>query len=219
MAPMPKRACVLVSGGLDSDVLLWETSRSYSRVYPVYVQQNLAWESTELYWLKRFLKRLPGRTIQPLVVLSNPMNDVYGKHWSTGHGAVPGARSADKTVYLPGRNLVLALKAAIFALSKDAHTLALGSLGHNPFPDATPSFFREWSRVLSKGLAFDITVQAPYRTLGKAAVIKRGMDLPLHLSFSCISPKGRRHCGHCNKCAERKRAFREANIEDRTHYA
>jgi 7-cyano-7-deazaguanine synthase len=39
------------------------------------------------------------------------------------------------------------------------------------------------------------------------------------LTFSCLAPQGRRHCGRCNKCAERKRAFRQAGIPDPTKYA
>jgi 7-cyano-7-deazaguanine synthase len=46
-----------------------------------------------------------------------------------------------------------------------------------------------------------------------------GRDLPLELTFSCIAPAGELHCGRCNKCAERRAAFREADREDRTSYA
>jgi 7-cyano-7-deazaguanine synthase len=42
---------------------------------------------------------------------------------------------------------------------------------------------------------------------------------PFHLSFSCLQPHGLRHCGRCNKCAERQLAFRKAGVPDPTTYA
>jgi 7-cyano-7-deazaguanine synthase len=232
---------VLVSGGLDSAVLLAESSKSYREVWPIYVRQGLVWENAELYWLRRFLRSLRrivipakagiqnknrlgpdfrrGDGVKPLTILSLPMKDLYGSHWSTGFSAVPGARSKDEAVYLPGRNLILSLKPAVFAAMNKIPLLALGSLAHNPFADAEPAFFNRWGAALSLGLGFKIKVVAPYRHRSKAAVIQSGTGWPLHLSFSCISPKGMYHCGRCNKCAERRRAFKAARVEDKTIYA
>jgi 7-cyano-7-deazaguanine synthase len=146
------------------------------------------------------------------------MEDLYGAHWSTGKKSVPGARSPDRAVYLPGRNMALSVKAAVFAAMRKIPVLALGSLDHNPFPDASPRFFKEWGKALGAGLGTRLQVVAPYRSLSKKEVIRRGARLPLHLSFSCISPKGKWHCGRCNKCAERRRAFRAAKVKDKTVY-
>src|ERR1051326_321915 len=107
--------CILVSGGLDSDVLLAEASALHQKVWPLYIRQGLAWENVELYWLKKFLRAIRNPRLKPLQILSVPMGDLYGGHWSTGRGLPPGARSADKAVYLPGRNLALSVKAAVFA--------------------------------------------------------------------------------------------------------
>ena len=244
--------CVLVSGGLDSDVLLSELAQTYRKVWPIYIRQGLAWENVELYGLRRYLKSItltpipsplsmergkkqyknrtlsllkgeggqrPGEGVQPLVILSLPMRDLYGRHWSTGTGAVPGRRSRDSAVYLPGRNLVLTVKAAVYCALNKIPVLAIGSLGHNPFPDADPVFFRRWGAAVGAGLGMSFKVIAPYRHLSKAQVIARGRNLPLELSFSCIAPQKKIHCGHCNKCVERRRAFRAAGIEDKTRYA
>lgn len=231
---MRKSICVLVSGGLDSDVLLSELAERYQSVVPVYVRQGLAWERAELYWLKKFISALQasprprlsprkralgeGR-IRPLRILSLPMQDVYGSHWSLGGRPVPGSRSADSAVYLPGRNLALTVKAAVLCAREGIREIALGSLGDNPFPDATPAFFRTWGQALSQGLKVPLVIRAPYRSQNKAEIIHKGRGLPLELSFSCIAPKGYRHCGRCNKCAERRRAFREAGVFDKTPLA
>src|SRR5439155_25127113 len=112
--------------------------------------QGLAWEDAELYWLKRFLKALSFR--RPLTLFTLPMADLYGAHWSTGRRPAPGARTRDESVYLPGRNMVLSMKAAVFAAMNKIPTLALGSLDHNPFSDATPRFHKAWSAALGLGL-------------------------------------------------------------------
>src|ERR1044072_3542881 len=96
--------CVLVSGGLDSDVLAAELAERHT-VVPVYIRQGLAWEAVEMYWLRRFLKALKNPRVRPLQVFSLPMADVYAGHWSVKGKNVPGARTPDRAVYLPGRNL------------------------------------------------------------------------------------------------------------------
>jgi 7-cyano-7-deazaguanine synthase in queuosine biosynthesis len=45
-----------------------------------------------------------------------------------------------------------------------------------------------------------------------------GKGLALELTFSCINPKGYEHCGDCNKCTERKKAFFAAGVFDKTRY-
>jgi 7-cyano-7-deazaguanine synthase len=211
--------CVLVSGGLDSDALVGLAAQQYERVYPVYVVQGLRWERVEQYWLRRFLKAFDHPRVAAVRAIHLPMRDLYGRHWSTGHGTIPGARTPDRAVYLPGRNLALTVKAGIFCSMRGISRLWLGSLGHNPFPDATPGFFRDWSGAMSRGLGRRVFIEAPLRTLSKTEVIGRFQNLPLALSFSCIQPRGYRHCGSCNKCAERRKAFRLAGVPDQTSYA
>jgi 7-cyano-7-deazaguanine synthase len=214
-----KSVAVLASGGLDSCALIGELART-RRVTPVYIRQGLAWEDVELYWLERFLKALKSPRVGRLDVFTLPMTDVYPQdHWSVGKKKAPGARTPDKSVYLPGRNLILVVKAAVFCAMKKIPALALGSLDHNPFPDATPGFFQAYAKALGMGLSQPLQIETPYRKMSKAAVIKRNADLPLELSFSCLAPAGKKHCGRCNKCAERKKAFKKAGVEDRTTYA
>ena len=136
---------------------------------------------------------------------------------------VPGARSQDKAVYLPGRNLTLSVKAAVFCVMNEISELAIGSLDHNPFPDASPRFFQMWGKAL-RGLglgAQPLRLVAPYRQLSKVEVIRRGRELGRCSSvFPASRPSARAalHCGRCNKCAERRRAFKAARVLDKTGY-
>jgi 7-cyano-7-deazaguanine synthase len=213
--------CALVSGGLDSCVLLAALAGRYRKVYPVFIRSGLAWEAAELRHLKKFLHSARIPHVQSLTVLDLPVRDLYGVHWSTTGRKVPNARTPDEAVYLPGRNLLLLSKAAVFCALHKIDTIAMGSLDHNPFPDATPGFFREFAAVAGEALDSPLEVIAPFRALSKKEVVRRGhrLGLPLHLSFSCIAPRHGKHCGRCNKCAERQHAFCEAGVDDLTRYA
>lgn len=211
--------CVLAGGGLDSCVLAAGLARKHPAVHPVFVRQGLLWEDVEIHWLRRFLEALRRENVRDLTVLDLPVADLYGRHWSTGGGAVPGAESEDAAVYLPGRNLLLLSKAAVFCAMRRIPQIALGVLEGNPFPDATPEFFRRMEGALSAALDFPLRILRPFSGLTKKAVIQMGRDLPLELSFSCIHPQGELHCGACNKCAERRKGFLDAGLPDRTVYA
>ncbi len=212
--------CVLTSGGLDSGVLIAELAKEYTEIQPVYIRCGLFWEQAERYWLQRFLKKLRARhaNIQPLKILSMDLRELYGDHWSLTGKNVPDYHSDDFDVYLPGRNIILLAKTAVFCVLRGISTIATAPLSANPFPDGTPQFFRHIQEVLSEGMATQLTLKIPFRHLSKADVIRMGQSLPLELTFSCICPKDRLHCGECAKCAERIKAFREVGMMDRTAY-
>jgi 7-cyano-7-deazaguanine synthase len=211
---------VLISGGLDSCILLWDLSRKYRRVYPLYIRSGLRWEAVELYWLRRFLKAIPDWTnsSQKTTILNLPVGDLYHSHWSLTGVHIPDYQSDDLSVYLPGRNFLLLAKAALFCSMNHIKALALGPLKGNPFPDSTGTFFRAFEKAASSGLDYPISILTPYRRLRKEEVIRKGQSLPLELTFSCIHPSEKYHCGLCNKCAERQKAFKRAGIPDKTIY-
>lgn len=218
--PRDDTVCVLTSGGLDSGVLIAELAKEYSHVQPVYIRCGLFWEQAERYWLQRFLQQLRSvyHNIQPLKMLSMDLREIYGDHWSLTGKNVPHYNSDDFEVYLPGRNIVLLAKTALFCVLRGISTIATAPLSANPFPDGTPQFYQHIQDVLSEGMATRLSVHTPFRQLSKAEVIRMGRDLPLELTFSCICPKNRLHCGACSKCAERIKAFHAVGIEDRTTY-
>jgi 7-cyano-7-deazaguanine synthase len=201
-------------------VLIAELAKGGAEIQPVYVRCGLFWEQAERYWLQRFLKRLRARhtNLRPLKTLNMDLREVYGGHWSLTGKNVPDYHSDDFEVYLPGRNIILLAKTAVFCVLRGISTIATAPLSANPFPDGTPQFFRHLQDVFSEGLAAKLTLKTPFRHLSKADVIRMGQTLPLELTFSCICPKDRLHCGECSKCAERIKAFREVGIIDRTAY-
>jgi 7-cyano-7-deazaguanine synthase len=209
---------VLISGGLDSAILLAEALREHDAVYPLYVRSGLYWEAAELRHLRRYLEAVYRPSLQPLHVLDLPVADLYGNHWSITGRDVPDSGSADEAVFLPGRNVLLLAKALLWCHLHQVPEVALAPLGANPFPDATPAFFNAFQEIVNHAVGGAVQVSRPYATLRKVEVMQRGRGLPLELTFSCIHPVDGRHCGRCNKCAERQHAFAAAGLIDKTEY-
>ncbi len=219
ITPIRSRTAVLVSGGLDSSVLVAEMARRGRRVFPVYVQAGLAWERAELGALRRFLAALKLRNVSAIIVLSLPTDDRARRHWSVTGRRVPGYKAALSSNYIAGRNLTLLSKAAVFCARARIGELAMAPLESNPFPDARPEFFRAFETAARLGLGLRLRVTTPFLGKTKAQVIRRGRALPLALTLSCVRPRGGIHCGACTKCAERIQAFAEAKVPDPTRYA
>src|SRR5437867_2231151 len=138
---------VLISGGLDSAILLGVVLRDYRVVHPLYVRCGLSYEKAEMRYLRRFLHALRDPALRPLHILDQPVTDLYGDHWSLTGRKVPSKDTPDEAVFLPGRNVLLLGKAMIWCHLRGVSGVALGSLATNPFPDATPEFFTEFPAV------------------------------------------------------------------------
>jgi 7-cyano-7-deazaguanine synthase len=220
-AKMPDHSsavAVLCSGGLDSAVLLAVALREHPRVHPLYIQCGLRWEAVERDYLERFLHAIARPGLAPLSVLQMPVADLYEQHWSLTGEKVPDADSPDEAVYLPGRNVLLLGKAMIWCQMHRVPTLLLGILSANPFPDATPEFFARFQAAVNQGIDGQIEIRRPFAGLKKSQVLHHAAGLPLELTFSCIQPVNGRHCGRCNKCEERRRAFAAESMSDPTAY-
>ncbi len=128
--------------------------------------------------------------------------------------------------YIPMRNGIFYSLAASYAEEVGAHYI-IG--GHNRedaevFLDTTPAFFESlqkaiWagSRRLGEGR---MTIMRPLQLKSKAEVVRLAASLgvPLEHTWSCYR-EGRRHCGECEGCRRRARAFSEAGVSDPLHLA
>lgn len=220
---------VLVSGGLDSSILVGHLLALGREVQPLYIRTGVWWEAGELASLRRYLGAVGGLAaadgaairgeLAPAVTLELPLGDLYTDHWSLTGKRVPDARTPDEAVYLPGRNALLLVKAAVWCQLHAIGELAMAPLGTSPFDDASEAFFRDFELAINRGCQAPVRLLRPFGTMKKRQVMELGRKLPLELTFSCIAPVGDGHCGTCNKCAERKLAFRDAEIPDNTCYA
>jgi 7-cyano-7-deazaguanine synthase len=211
---------LLFSAGLDSAVLA-AAEAQHGVVHAVYVSCGLAWEAEELEAVDRILTARAFEALGPVARLSLTAQDLYpSTHWAIT-GNPPAFDTPDEDVYLPGRNVMLLSKAAIYCAQHGLHRIALATLAGNPFPDATPEFFDAIGRALTLGLDHPIEIATPFSEMDKSDVIRLGVNLrvPLELTLSCMNPQRGQHCGLCSKCRERRDAFREAGVVDQTAYA
>jgi len=213
------RVGLLLSGGLDSSILLGEMLGRGNRVQPIYIRSKLVWERAELDVARRYLEVMASPRLDELILLDLPMDDLYRGHWSVTGRGTPGAGTTDESVYLAGRNPLLIVKAAVWCRLNEISRLALGVLESNPFADATGRFFDDFQSALATATGGELQLVRPFAGLGKRQVMQLAAELPLELTFSCISPTEGLHCGRCNKCAERHAAFQMVNLEDPTRYA
>ncbi|MEE3372727.1 MAG: 7-cyano-7-deazaguanine synthase [Planctomycetota bacterium] len=209
---------VLLSGGLDSSILVAALLERGCSVVPLYVRSGLFWEVAEQQMVARLLVALAAPRLQPLVTLEQPIDDVVRDHWSMTGKGVPPAEVDDTEMRLPLRNGLLILKAGLWCHLNRVPQLALGPLKGNPFADASAEFFQRMEQMFRLSGVADLRILTPFAALEKQQVMQLGGHLPLQLTFSCVAPQAGRHCGECNKCAERQAAFQVAGRSDLTVY-
>jgi len=219
----PSTIGVLFSGGLDSAVLTAMLAHACEKiVQPIMIRSGAIWEEAEFAAASAFLASCQQSHLQPLVTLDLPVEDVYGSHWSMTGINTPDYASADNTVFLPGRNLLLLSKAAVWCQLNGVGELALGTLQGNPFEDADRDFLNAFEMMLWHSELPPVKIVQPLANLTKAEVMRAGQQYSLVQTFSCLAPIQNlgnqwQHCGACNKCRERHEAFKTLG-DDPTEY-
>jgi 7-cyano-7-deazaguanine synthase len=124
--------------------------------------------------------------------------------------------------YVPGRNtIMLALAQSVAeALHADEIYCGFNAVDFSGYPDCRPIFVEAWNHLAhyatKRGYENNpIILRAPIVNLGKASVVRRGLDLgaPLQLTWSCYTG-GDRPCGLCDSCIIRWNAFGNCGVED-----
>src|SRR4029453_12865002 len=128
---MSENYSVLFSAGLDSAVLAAD-ALTRGPVRPIHVSVGFAWEAEERAMAARLFAAPPfaGR-IDPLVPLTFDMRDVFpASHWAV-RGEPPAFDTPDEDVYIHGRNVILASKAAVYLSRERIAQLLIGTLAGN----------------------------------------------------------------------------------------
>ena len=210
---------LLLSGGIDSAVLLAELCRCGRTVRPFYVSMGCVWEEPEFVAVNALLREMESDRIEPLIDFSQPAADLYGTHWSTTGNGTPDDTTPDEAVFLWGRNPLLLIKPMLWCQQNGISELAIGTLASNPFEDASKEFLRKFSDAIEIASGVPVRITQPLSELSKVQLMERTAGVPLDLTFSCLAPAGNLHCGRCNKCAERRGAMACLPQGDPTHYA
>lgn len=209
---------LMLSGGLDSAILLVQLVREGYCVQPFYVSAGCQWEAAERAAIDRLLLELDDAKIGALVEFAMPVNDLFARHWSLTGVGVPDETTSDEAVFLPARNPLLLLKPALWCGENNIGRLALATLADNPFSDATPEFCQLFAELVESSTGQAIEIVQPFADRTKQEILRQAIDFPFELTFSCLAPQNGKHCGCCNKCAERANALRMMPCGDATRY-
>src|SRR6185369_1538502 len=165
---------VLASGGLDSSILIGHLLRQERQVQPFYIRTGVSWQAEELAGLERFLQAVASKGLAQLVVLELPLQDLYDGHWSVTGQQVPRADSPDEAVFLPGRNALLLVNAAVWSQLHGIGELAMAPLGTSPFDDASAAFFRDFEAAVNYGGQRELHLARPFGEFNKRQVMALG---------------------------------------------
>lgn len=224
---MKPKAISVLSGGLDSTV----ATAYYNNKYEIH--------ALTFDYGQRSAKReieasndICGKLNIPHTVLQLPWIKRLGKSALTTNGDVPQLKEnqlddkeiCDKTarkVWVPGRNIVFTAIATSFAEAEAGRIIIVGwDLEEAAtFPDNSKEFLGAFNNVLRIGTLDGVEIKAPVINLNKDEIVKLGnkINAPMNLSYSCYMGENE-HCGVCESCMRRKRAFKDANVEDKTRY-
>jgi 7-cyano-7-deazaguanine synthase len=127
-----------------------------------------------------------------------------------------------RKVWVPGRNIVFTAIAISFAEALDAEKIIVGwDLEEaSTFPDNSKEFLNSFNNVLEVGALNNIEIDAPLINMDKKEIVKLGMEIkaPMDMSYSCYMGE-EEHCGVCESCMRRKRAFETVGVTDKVKYS
>jgi len=219
----PKKVVVLLSGGIDSTVLMYSLISEY-QVYPLtilYGQRHskeviAAWSVCEARggWLLERLKYLD----------LNNLRDILPSALTDTSVAVPtgsyNEEGMSKTV-VPNRNMIFLAIAAGYAEGLGVEYVAYAAHveDHYLYPDTRPEFVSSVGKTIRLGTGGKVGLLEPFTYKTKADIIALGKRLvvPFKLTYSCYRGEDL-HCGRCSTCVERREAFRKAGVTDPTKY-
>ncbi len=221
----PKKAVVLVSGGLDSaTVLAMAVSQGFvcHVVSFDYGQRHKA-ELAAVAGLVRALGAVEHK------VIKLDLAGIGGSALTDASIAVPEQPTQGIPVtYVPARNTVFLALALGWAEVLQARDIFIGvnAVDYSGYPDCRPEYiaaFQALSALATRAgvEGQQIMIRTPLLLLSKAQIIQEGTRLGVDysLTVSCYTADDQgRACGLCDACRFRAAGFQGAGLPDPTHY-
>ncbi len=222
-------AVVLLSGGVDSTVLLFHVIRNLQAgpVHAVsfnYGQRHArelecaAWQAAQagVEAHETIDMRFLGGMLKSGSALVDGGPGVPALH------ALEEEDRAQPPTYVPNRNLILLALASAYAEAHGVSDVYYGAqaLDSYGYWDCTPAFLERVNHVLALNRKEPVSVHAPLIRMPKVETIQfgRGLGVDFGHTWTCYRG-GETACGECPTCVERLRAFAEAGLEDPLPYA
>lgn len=209
-----KDALIVLSGGMDSVTMLHDyKDRIALAVNFNYGSNHNAREAECARWQCQLLG------VELIEINLGFMGEYFESSLLSGADAIPAGHYEDsnmKSTVVPFRNGIMLSVAAGLAESRGLNTVMIANHGgdHAIYPDCRPEFISAMGNAIAAGTYADIKLFAPYTSLSKGEIAKRGKALGVDYShtYSCYRG-GEHHCGTCGTCVERAEALAEAGID------
>lgn len=221
MAGRTKSAVVLLSGGLDSAVTLYQALADGYRVVCVsfdYGQRH----GREL----RHAKKIAAAAGTPLFIVKARFpwkgSSLLDKGARVPRRSLRAASHGIPSTYVPARNMIFLSYAVSLAEARGCSAVFIGAHAqdYSGYPDCRPAFYRAFVKAAAQGTKAGVEgrpvrIVTPLIHMGKAQIIRRGVRLgvPMGLTWSCYQG-GARPCGTCDSCLFRAKGFKEAGFAD-----
>jgi 7-cyano-7-deazaguanine synthase len=210
--------CVIVlSGGPDSATVgYWAKMQGY-QIFPLtFNYGQIALKETQA--AEKIAEKL-GTTTK--IIDLSALKEIFSGVTSLCNTDIPLTAEFSAPIIVPFRNAIFLSAAVAYAVAVGADKIFYGAQGSDePFyPDCRREFYEAFEKAARLGTCEDITIKAPFSGGKKSDLIKEGnkLGVPFELTWSCYR-NGTKHCGKCESCVNRKKAFREAGVKDPTNY-
>lgn len=233
---MNEKILLLNSGGMDSltsaSILLTTGCKGSLDVdiIGLSIDYGQAVGPRERYAAEKWTEVLQQRFGKDRITLETMKLNDYNQFVSQNpvvRGQALGEEVDAKENFVPGRNIVFLLFAAIYGYKKGIRKLVLSGQGSDHCSgDLSTEFQDSMAKMLSIGMG-TYGSREPYEiwspllrlgwTKGDCAKWLTVNKFPVELSWSCYTT-GIKHCKKCHNCRDRVAAFKEAGVVDPTEY-
>ena len=219
-----RRAVVLVSGGMDSAVVVALAREGGFAVHALSVAYGQR-HSSELQAADRVCAML-GVSAHKLV--SVDLRSIGGSALTADIAVPEHASTGIPVTYVPARNTIMLAIALGWAETLDAADIFCGvnAVDYSGYPDCRPEFIAAFEKLANLATkagveGAGVRIRAPLMRLSKADIVREGMRLGVDFAatVSCYqADSDGRACGHCDACRLRAQGFAEAGQQDPTRY-
>lgn len=214
-----KDSLIILSGGMDSITLLYQRASEIALAITFNYGSNHNQREAEMAALN--CKELG---IEHIVIPLDFIHQYFKSSLLEGAEAIPEGHYAEenmKSTVVPFRNGIMLSIACGIAESRSLKQVLIANHygDHTIYPDCRKGFIEAMSAAMAQGTYDGIKISAPYTSILKTdiAVIGKELGIDYSKTYSCYKG-GKKHCGKCGTCVERKEALRDAGITDPTEY-
>lgn len=221
-------AVVLLSGGLDSTVLLHHVAKdmNFSEIHALsfnYGQRHsreLACAAAQARLAGVAEHRVMDITFMGALVRQGSAL-IAGGADVPDLAALPAEELEQPPTYVPNRNMMLLSMAVAYAESHGITDVFYGAQAQDEYGywDCTRDFLQRMNEVLALNRKKPVSIHAPFVTKSKGETVKLGLRLGVDFTQTWSCYRGREWaCGTCPTCVERLNAFKYNNVADPAVY-